>query len=172
MFILLRAPAGDVIGEDAPLEFPGAAAEAVTLVLGLLRLKPAPAVGLGIAAEGDGPAGLRAARRALGRASKTGLRVPLALAGTVPTRHTEAAEAVLRLLGKLVMVRSDSEWRMLDRLTPGMRGEQRRVAAELGVSVQAVSGAVRRSGWHEEQDGRAAAALLLEQAEEVMTQWR
>ena len=71
------------------------------------------------------------------------------------------AQAVLRLLGRIVAERSDAEWRVVDLLVPGARGQQKAVAAELGISPQAVSKAVARSLWQEEQDARPAAARLL-----------
>ena len=71
------------------------------------------------------------------------------------------AEAVLRLLGHIVHDRSHAEWRVLDLLTPGVRGQQKAVAEELGITTQAVSKAVARSQWNEEHAARPAAARLL-----------
>jgi hypothetical protein len=120
------------------------------------------------------------------RAKKTGERVPLSVragnsarsigansGGSLPSGRARgaaaddaaAAEAVLCLLGRLVRDRTDAEWRVLDLLRPGTRGQQARVAARLGISPQAVSKAVFRSGWQEEQGARAAAATLLELAD-------
>ena len=70
-------------------------------------------------------------------------------------------EAVLRLLGQIVATRSIAEWAVLDLLTPGVRGQQKHVATELGISAQAVSKAVVRSAWVEEWAARPAAARLL-----------
>lgn len=135
--------------------------------------------------EASGPAFV-AARSAVDRAKKTGERVPLSVrAGNsargiganrggskAPGRarrtavdDAAAAEAVLCLLGRLVRDRTDAEWRVLDLLRPGTRGQQALVAARLGISPQAVSKAVFRSGWQEEQGARAAAATLLELAD-------
>ena len=71
------------------------------------------------------------------------------------------AEAVLRLLGHIVRDRSGAEWRVLDLMTPGVRGQQKAVAQELGITTQAVSKAVARSQWVEEHAARPAAARLL-----------
>lgn len=122
--------------------------------------------------EGSGPA-FMAARRSVDRAKKTGERVPLAVTAGNPEASrlgegdggAAAAEAVLCLIGRLVMDRSAAEWRVLDLLQPGVRGQQAAVASVLGISPQAVSKAVLRSGWQEEQGGRAAAALLLQLAQ-------
>lgn len=123
-----------------------------------------------------------AARRAVDRAKKTGERVPLSVqsgpgrpttpkassAGVTTSGHdpVAAAEAVLVLTGNLVRNRSAAEWRVLDQLTPGVRGQQTAVAKALEISPQAVSSAIFRAGWQEEQGGRAAAALLLGLANE------
>ena len=57
--------------------------------------------------------------------------------------------------------RSGAEWRVLDLLTPGVRGQQKAVAQELGITTQAVSKAVARAQWNEEHAARPAAARLL-----------
>ncbi len=111
--------------------------------------------------EAGGPAFV-AAREAVERAKKSGDRVPLAVAGSETAAD---AEAVLVLIGALVTDRSESEWRVLDLMSPGVRGSQTAAAATLGISPQAVSKAVRRSGWQEEWAARPAAAHLLERAE-------
>ena len=66
-----------------------------------------------------------------------------------------------RLLGHIVHDRSEAEWRVLDLLTPGVRGQQKAVAEELGITSQAVSKAVARAQWNEEHAARPAAARLL-----------
>jgi hypothetical protein len=103
------------------------------------------------------------ARRAVNRAQRTGDRVPLAVQGPEAGAAGEA-EAVLRLLGRIVSGRTAAEWKVLDLLTPGVRGQQKAVAQELGITRQAVSKAVLRSQWAEEWPARAAAARLLELA--------
>ena len=75
------------------------------------------------------------------------------------------AQAVLRLVGNIVSERSEAEWRVVDLLVPGARGQQRAVAAQLGITPQAVSKAVVRSLWREEWDARPAAATLLQNCE-------
>jgi hypothetical protein len=112
--------------------------------------------------DAGGP-GLVYARRAVDRARKAGGRVPLAVEGAGSGPAAEA-EAVLRLLGGIVAGRSQAEWKVLDLLTPGVRGQQKLVAQELGISTQAVSKAVVRSHWAEEWACRPAAARLLELA--------
>lgn len=95
------------------------------------------------------------------RAEHTGDRVALSIVGS-NTELASEAEAVLRLLGQIITKRSAAEWAVLDLLTPGVRGQQKYVAAELGISAQAVSKAVVRSSWLEELAARPAAARLLQ----------
>ncbi|WP_285726526.1 MarR family transcriptional regulator [Psychromicrobium xiongbiense] len=158
------------------LDDAGATVEAIMLIL----RRHSWYVGLGIGAvEEPLPASLReargpafiAAREAVEQAKKTGNRIPLAVRGSIPTQQTEAAEAVLRLVGRLVSDRTSAEWNVVDRLVPGKRGEQHRVAQELSMTAQAVSGAVQRTGWSEELAGREAATLLLTQAQETINRW-
>jgi hypothetical protein len=105
--------------------------------------------------------GLVYARRAVDRARKTGERVPLAVEG--PDAEVAAeAEAVLRLIGQIVATRTEAEWKVLDLLTPGARGQQKLIAEVLGITTQAVSKAVVRSHWAEEWACRPAAARLLD----------
>lgn len=103
-----------------------------------------------------------AARAAVERAKKSGDRVPLAIEGS---QNAADAEAVLVLIGALIAGRTESEWRVLDLMSPGVRGGQTAAAATLGISPQAVSKAVRRSGWQEEWAARPAATFLLQRAE-------
>jgi hypothetical protein len=100
------------------------------------------------------------AHTAVERSEHTGERVPLSVIGPDASVAAES-EAVLRLLGQIVSTRSSAEWAVLDLLTPGVRGQQKHVAAELGISAQAVSKAVVRSAWVEEWAARPAAARLL-----------
>lgn len=100
------------------------------------------------------------AHTAVERSEHTGERIPLSVIGPDSSLAAEA-EAVLRLLGQIVSTRSNAEWAVLDLLTPGVRGQQKHVAAELGISAQAVSKAVVRSAWVEEWAARPAAARLL-----------
>lgn len=83
------------------------------------------------------------------------------------------AQAVLRLIGRLVQQRTSAQWRVVDRLRAlqagvGKHGSQKHVARELGITEQAVSRAVLRSGWQEEWAARPAAAMLLEYARSEM----
>ena len=106
-----------------------------------------------------------AARESVERAKKAGERVPLSVRSSASAAAAEAAaaEAVLVLIGDLVRKRSASEWRVVDALAgPSVR--QVDAARALGISPQAVSKAILRSGWQEENNGRAAAALLLQMA--------
>lgn len=110
------------------------------------------------AVTADGP-GMRYGREAAaaGRAGeRVGVRVRAA-------DHAAAAQAqaVLKLVGRIVSERSEAEWRVVDLLTPGVRGQQKEVAARLGITPQAVSKAVVRSLWYEEWQARPAAATLL-----------
>jgi len=105
--------------------------------------------------------GLVYARRAVNRAQKTGERIPLAVEGPDADVAAEA-EAVLRLIGQIVATRTDAEWKVLDLLTPGARGQQKFIAEVLGITTQAVSKAVVRSHWTEEWACRPAAARLLD----------
>jgi hypothetical protein len=107
-----------------------------------------------------GGPGLVYARRAVEEAAKAGARVPVSVDGPDPEMAAET-EAVLRLVGQLVLTRTDAEWAVLDLMVPGVRGQQKLVAAELGITVQAVSKAVQRSFWTEEHACRPAATRLL-----------
>ncbi|MHC8606136.1 hypothetical protein ACW4FP_00545 [Paenarthrobacter ureafaciens] len=110
--------------------------------------------------------GLVYARRAVECLRYGKERVPVAVDGPYADQAAEA-EAVLRLLGHIVQERSVAEWRVLDLLTPGVRGQQKAVAQELGISTQAVSRAVARAQWAEEHAARPAAARLLQLILEV-----
>ncbi|WP_284990218.1 hypothetical protein [Arthrobacter sp. efr-133-TYG-120] len=105
--------------------------------------------------------GLVYARRAVDRLRNGKERVPVAVEGPIAALAAES-EAVLRLLGHIVQHRSVAEWRVLDLLTPGVRGQQKAVAQELGISTQAVSKALARAQWVEEHAARPAAARLLQ----------
>ena len=78
------------------------------------------------------------------------------------------AQAVLRLIGRLVQQRTQAQWRVVDRLRAiqgeARHGSQKHVARELGITEQSVSRAVLRSGWQEEWAARPAAAMLLDYA--------
>ena len=131
--------------------------------------------------EGSGSAFV-AARRAVENAKGAGAQVPLSVVpGSIgrgrplPADAGEGimssanAEAVLRLIGRVVQQRTPAQWRVVDRLRALgggdiRHGSQKQVARELGISEQSVSRALLRSGWQEEWAARPAAAMLLEYA--------
>ncbi|MFQ4148501.1 helix-turn-helix domain-containing protein [Arthrobacter sp. LAPM80] len=117
--------------------------------------------------EGSGDAFI-SAREAVEAAKKMGERVPLRIKTQTDSQWAEAAEAVLALFGDLVRKRSGAEWRVLDALEAAPLATQKDVAAHLGISPQAVSKAITRSGRLEEANGRRAAALLLRQAQQTL----
>ncbi|MCA4135196.1 hypothetical protein [Arthrobacter sp. M4] len=110
--------------------------------------------------------GLVYARRAVDRLRSGPDRVPVAVEGPL-AKEAAQAEAVLRLLGHIIQHRTIAEWRVLDLLTPGVRGQQKEVAHELGITTQAVSKAIARAQWVDEHAARPAAARLLELILEV-----
>ena len=67
-----------------------------------------------------------------------------------------------RLLYRVCADRTDAEWRVVNLLVPGVRGQQKAAAAALGITTQAVSRTLVRSLWHEEQAARGALVDLLE----------
>lgn len=157
------------------IEDPDAVVEAVARVLreqewyigigvGVMEL-PIPAS----SREGAGNAFV-AAREAIDAAKKTGDRVPLCVRSAVDEAApwAESAEAVLVLFGDVVRRRSDAEWRVLDALNAAPGTAQKEVARQLGISPQAVSKAILRSGRVEERNGRRAASLLLDHASRAM----
>ena len=137
--------------------------------------------------EGTG-AGFVAARRAVELAKAAPTQVPLSVvSGSMVSGSTGKesgamrgkgeewnegvracanAEAVLRLLGRVVQGRTEAQWRVVDALGGGYgeHGRQKQVAAELGITEQSVSRTVLRSGWPEEWAARPAAAMLLDHA--------
>lgn len=142
----------------------------VTLALHLLRLR-GWTVGIGAgpvdeplpasSREASGPAFVRA-RAAVERAKTRGSAVPLAVEAGDGVAHErgQEAEAVLRILGGVVTRRTAAGWEVVDLLAPGQR-RQKDVAAELGVSEQAVSQRLRTALWSEELAVRPVAARLL-----------
>ncbi|HET8878593.1 MAG TPA: MarR family transcriptional regulator [Arthrobacter sp.] len=135
--------------------------------------------------EGSGPAFV-AARLAVERAKSAAGHVPLAVvsgdaaalsqrrgggraAGTGLPGELECAnaEAVLRLIGRLVQDRTAAQWKVVDVLRgiqdghAGTHGTQKIAARELGITEQSVSRALLRSGWQEEWAARPAAEMLL-----------
>ncbi|MDQ0665044.1 hypothetical protein QFZ35_003542 [Arthrobacter ulcerisalmonis] len=149
----------------------------VGIGIGTVHLAPG-----GSPREGSG-SGFVAARKAVELAKTAAGQVPLSVvAGTVgrsreiPPQAKDGAmaganaQAVLRLIGRLVQQRTQAQWRVVDRLralqaADGKHGSQKHVARELGITEQSVSRAVIRSGWQEEWAARPAAAMLLEYAQ-------
>lgn len=124
--------------------------------IGVGRLdEPLP---LGVA-EVRGP-GVVFSRHAVERAQGTGEGPAIAVDGADPGLAHDA-EGVLRLLGLAIVKRTAAEWRVLDLLTPGVRGQQKAAADALGITTQAVSKAIARARWPEEWAARPAAARLL-----------
>ncbi len=155
--------------------------------------------------EGSGPAFV-AARAAVERAKTAAAHVPLAVVagrgrrsnGAASAPATAAAggaaphdapgaegakacanaEAVLRLIGRLVQDRTAAQWKVVDMLRsvrhgqPGTHGTQKIAAQKLGITEQSVSRAVLRSGWQEEWAARPAAEMLLTVADSLLTQAR
>jgi hypothetical protein len=130
--------------------------------------------------EGSG-SGFVAARKAVELAKGAAGQVPLSVVSGSMVRgkdlqpHTQEdavasanAQAVLRLIGRLVQQRTEAQWRVVDRLraVQGVvgHGSQKQVARELGITEQSVSRAVLRSAWQEEWAARPAAAMLLDYA--------
>jgi hypothetical protein len=144
--------------------------------------------------EGSGPAFV-AARAAVDRAKAAAAHVPLAVVaggrrrvrtaagdrapganraaganGADAAKACANAEAVLRLIGRLVQDRTAAQWKVVDVLRSvrhgqpgahGGHGSQKIAAQNLGITEQSVSRAVLRSGWQEEWAARPAAAMLL-----------
>ena len=148
----------------------------VGIGIGSVQLAPG-----GSPREGSG-SGFIAARKAVELAKSAAGQVPLSVvSGTmgrgreVPPQAREGAvssanaQAVLRLIGRLVQQRTQAQWRVVDRLRAsqggeGRHGSQKLVAHDLGITEQSVSRAVLRSGWQEEWAARPAAAMLLDYA--------
>lgn len=148
----------------------------VGIGIGTVHLAPG-----GSPREGSG-SGFVAARKAVELAKGAAAQVPLSVVGgivggdDVPLQAKEGAavasanaQAVLRLIGRLVQERTEAQWRVVDRLRAlqddgGRHGSQKRVAKELGITEQSVSRAVLRAAWQEEWAARPAAAMLMDHA--------
>lgn len=136
-------------------------------------------VGPGTAAQDASPregsgAAFVAARKAVERAKSAASHVPVAVVAGSREREAAAAcanaEAVLRLVGRLVQDRTEAQWRVVDslRAKSGATGQgavrhgvQKLVAQDLGISEQSVSRSILRSGWQEEWAARPAVETLL-----------
>lgn len=116
------------------------------------------------ARAGSGPAFVLA-RGAVERAKSRGRPVPLAVEGRASERGRDA-EAVLALLGAVVVRRSPAGWAVVDTLSGlGPDATQGDVAVHLGVTQQAVSQRLRAAMWAEEAAARPVAARLLDEAQ-------
>ncbi|MGR7026828.1 hypothetical protein [Geodermatophilus sp. URMC 62] len=115
-------------------------------------------VGAAPASADDGPV-LLVARRALEAATRTPAR--LAVRGTDPAASADA-QAVLSALAVLLARRSRAAWAAADLVAAG--AARASVAAELGVSRQAVAQRLSAGLWDLEQELRPAAARLLVRA--------
>ena len=113
---------------------------------------------------GTGPAFVHA-RDAVERAKSRSRPVPLAVVGHLAERAADA-EAVLGLVAAVVERRSPQGWAVIDALGSA-RGPrtQEQVAADLGISQQAVSQRLRAAMWAEERAARPVAARLLREGE-------
>lgn len=76
--------------------------------------------------------------------------------------RADQVTGLLRLLYRVASARTEAEWRVLDLLVPGVRGQQKAVAQALGITSQAVSKTLVRSYWHEELASHELIAELLE----------
>lgn len=118
--------------------------------------------------EASGPAFI-SAREAVEAAKTRGRPVPLAVRGTSSTAARDA-EAVLTLLGSVLMRRTPAGWAAVDAAREELHDTtttgpaQQRAAERLGVSQQAVSQRLRTALWAEEQAVRPAIARLLTEA--------
>lgn len=102
------------------------------------------------------------AREAVENAKRHRDQAPIAVIAR-DQRLAAAAQAVLVLVGDVIAARSAAEWRILDLWDGGKSIKQSQVAQKLGISPQAVSKAIARAAWQQEQAGRLAAELLLGQ---------
>jgi hypothetical protein len=136
--------------------------------------------------EGSGPAFV-AARLAVEKAKSAAAHVPLSVVsgglgrGAMPAeagpgaKACANAEAVLRLIGRVVQDRTEAQWKVVDALRTlqqqdgaARHGSQKLAARKLGITEQSVSRAVLRSGWQEEWAARPAAELLLSMAHDAV----
>jgi len=108
---------------------------------------------------GAGPA-FEHARDAVERAKRSAPHV--AVSGDDPPAAAHA-EAVLRLLADIVQRRTDLGWAVVDRLADGRT--QTDLAAELGITKQAVSQRAQAAGWPHERAVRPVATALLDRAQ-------
>ncbi len=104
------------------------------------------------------------ARRAVERARGRGEPVPMVV-GADDSDAEEQATAIMQLLASVVRRRTDAGWEVNDLLVDG--ATQKDVAAQLGISTQAVSQRVASAMLDEERRARPVAAALLAGAANV-----
>lgn len=101
------------------------------------------------------------ARDAVEAAKSRNRSVPLAVRGVDPAAAADA-EGVLVLLAATAARRTAAGWAVVDALSSGSPDRrQEELAAELGITQQAVSQRLRTALWAEEVAARPAAARLL-----------
>ncbi|MEE6272214.1 hypothetical protein V2J56_02500 [Georgenia sp. MJ206] len=101
------------------------------------------------------------ARTAVERARGRTVPVPLAVEGMRAERAGEA-EALLQILVGVQNRRTAAGWEVIDRLATG--ATQRAIAADLGISEQAVSQRLRTAMWEEQERLHPLAARLVAEA--------
>ena len=74
---------------------------------------------------------------------------------------SEYATGLARLLYRVAADRTEAENRVINLLTPGVRGQQKAVAQALKISSQAVSKTLVRAGYHEQEAAVPALVELL-----------
>ena len=165
----VRLAAERTVGDEAQV-LADSAASAVQAALIALELGEW-SIGLGVGPvetplptsvrEARGEA-FRASRRALDRAN-AGSEVPIAVrCGDARRAETAAdAEAVLRLVGWMILTRSAGQRRTVDALRSAPGATQGELARMLGVTQQTVSRSLRTSGWREESAAHALVERLL-----------
>ncbi|MBE8526956.1 hypothetical protein ILP97_57480 [Amycolatopsis sp. H6(2020)] len=137
---------------DSPIAAAWAVLDAVRAGADRIAVGAGPVILDGEQADG---VGLGRARRAFDEGP--GIRVQ----GADPVLD-EAAAALLELAARLIRERSAAQWRVVDLMVPGVRGQHAEAARALGISPQAVSRALIRTGWAEQVRAADAAAALLE----------
>lgn len=113
---------------------------------------------LGASARASSGSAFIQARHAVERARTRTEPVPLVVQGDHPDA-AEAATAVLQLLGGVVRRRADTGWEVSDLTAQGLTRAQ--IAAQLGITVSAVSQRARSAMLEEERRSRPVAAALI-----------
>ncbi|PRZ15236.1 hypothetical protein [Nesterenkonia sandarakina] len=112
---------------------------------------------LGTSARASSGSAFIQARYAVERARSRTEPVPLVVQGDQPDAAV-AATAVLQLLGGVVRRRADTGWEVSDLTEQGLTRSQ--IAAQLGITVSAVSQRARSAMLEEERRSRPVAAAL------------